>query len=122
MTSADTALANTAGCTRWPRMAQPHDQFRHLLDYTSLDNDSAAASSLPIAPNPAATQVVDFIEPTNVAIPFSLNILGNNCQSALQAPNNTVCCDVNSGYWVLASSVSDVAATSTGNPACPAST
>jgi len=115
-------LANTAGCTRWPKMAQPHDENRRLLEYTSPNNNSAAASSLPIAPNPAATWVVDFIEPTNVVMPPALDILGGNCEGAVQAPNNTVCCDVSSGFWIPAPVVRDGATASSVNPACPTST
>lgn len=62
------SLANVAGCTSWPKMAQPHDQFRHMLEYAAPGNMSAAASSLPIAPDAAATQPVDSIEVTNALI------------------------------------------------------
>ena len=103
-------------------MAQPHDQFRHLLEYAGPNDTSAAASSLPIAPDPAATQVVDFVEPTNVVMPPALDILGDNCGGAVQAPNNTVCCDVSSGLWKPVPVVRDGPAMSTGNPACPTST
>ncbi len=115
-------LANAAGCTRWPKMAQPHDENRHLLEYTGPKNNSAAASSLPIAPNPAATWVADFIEPTNVVMPPALDTLGDNCEGAVKAPNNTVCCDVSSGLWIPAPVVRDGATASTANPACPIST
>ncbi len=49
-------------------MSQPHDEFRHLLEYTAPNNASAAASSLAIAPDAAATQPLDFSETTGAPL------------------------------------------------------
>ena len=107
-------------------MAQPHDQFRHMLEYDPANNSSAAASSSPIAADRSATQPVDDIVPSNFPSSPALNTLMDDCSGAIYAPTNTVCCDVSSGLWkpvpVPVPVPADVSATVTGYPLCPTST
>lgn len=127
-----------ARCTEFPNMGKPHDDFRRLFEapYNSTDLLGTAAnstnllevsnnynsSSLTTITNLNATKAF-FLEIPLVPIPSTLDSTAqDDCNDKTLAPNNTVCCDQESGLWVPAQVVRDGPLASMANPACPANT
>lgn len=91
-------------------MQKPHDELRHLLEVSI--NSSGTNTTLPLY----------FEIPSSVPVPPDINTLQDFCNDAVYAPNETVCCDENTGLWVAAPVIRDGSAASSVSARCPQST
>ena len=103
-------VAVQAGCTSFPNMQKPHDEFRHLLEVPI--NSSETNATLPIS-----SEIV-----SSVRVMPDLNPLQDFCNDAVYAPNATVCCDESTGLWMPAPVIRDGPAASSMSASCPQST